>query len=447
MVSDVTEARRLEAELRHAALYDNLTGLPNRTLLMDRLKHALKRDGASTAVLFVDIDHFKQVNDVRGHDVGDEVLRRVAARLGTIVRPSDTVARFGGDEFVVVCEDTDLHEADGIARQVLSASARPLKLASGAINVSASIGIAASTTGSAETLVRDADTAMYAAKLIGRGHIQHFDSKLAARTEERRELAQGFEHALTQDELTMHFQPIVDLRSGRVEGMEALARWCSEGANVSPDRFVGVAESSGLAHQLDRWALRHALGWAGRLRVAGTVHETSYVAINISAVNLNNPQLEDDLHLWTQTANLSNDTVQLEITESGIMVDPVASAALLHRLREAGFQIAIDDFGTGHSSLAYLRNLPVTTLKIDRTFVAEITHDSNARAIAASIIDLANAIGLAVTAEGVETPQQAALLRDLGCSAAQGWLWSEAVAPSEMQRAQTMTRTYEVTPR
>lgn len=444
MVSDVTRTRQLENELRRAALYDSLAGLPNRTLLMDRLKHALDRATTGTAVLFVDLDQFKLVNDARGHAEGDDVLVQVAARLSTSVRPSDTVARLGGDEFVVICEDVDTEVAASIAQDLLSVLDKPFALATGPLHISASIGIAVSPPHSAETLVGNADIAMYAAKVAGRGRIQHFDARLAAHTAERRELGAELELALVQDLLTMHYQPVIDLCSGRVVGMESLARWeRAGGGQIAPDRFVAIAEEAGLAHQLDRWALRHALRGVSQLRAEGAVHADSFVSVNLSARNLSNPALEENLLEWTAAAGLPAHGVLLEITESAIMSDATAAVALLQRLRETGFLIAVDDFGTGHSSLAYLRNLPLTTLKIDRSFVAAIDEDRNALAIAGSIIDLATAMGLSVIAEGVETIRHAELLRDLGCHWAQGWLWSPAVPLAEARQAHTMVRHYD----
>ncbi len=443
MVSDVTRTRLLEDELRRAALYDSLTGLPNRTLLMDRLKHALDRESTGTAVLFVDLDQFKLVNDARGHAVGDEVLVQVAARLSTSLRPRDTVARLGGDEFVIVCEDVDTEAAASIAQGLMSVLDKPFVLPTGPLQILASVGIAVSPPRSAEALVRNADTAMYAAKVAGRGRLQHFDTRLAAHTAERRELGAELQLALAQDELTMHYQPVIDLHSGRVVGMEALARWERPGlGQVSPSRFVAIAEETGLAHQLDRWALRHALRGVSQLRADGAAHLDSFVAINLSARNLGNPVLEDDLLDWTSASGLAPQDVLLEITESAIMSDATASVALLRRLREAGFLIAADDFGTGHSSLAYLRDLSLSTLKIDGSFVAAVTEDRNSLAIARSIVDLANAMGLTVIAEGVETPRHAELLADLGCHWAQGWLWSRAVPLEEARQANTMVRPY-----
>lgn len=447
MISDVTAPRRLEEELRRTALHDGLTGLPNRALLLDRLEHALMRESTSTAVLFVDLDQFKIVNDARGHSAGDELLVGVAERLKAGARPTDTVARFGGDEFLVVCEDVDADTAQAVAQQLLRSLDEPFHITGGRVHVAASIGVALSPVAGAGDLLRNADTAMYAAKVAGRHRVRMFDAKLAEQAEERYELGAELRDALEQDELTMHYQPIVALGSGEVVGVEALARWHHprHGA-VSPDRFVVLAEETGLAPELDRWALRRALREAGALRVEGHLPAHAYVAINLSAHNLTDPGLEELISDCSDAAGLAPHDVLLEITESAIMGDATSAVALLQRLRERGFLIAVDDFGTGHSSLSYLRTLPISTLKIDRSFVAEITEDTNALAIATSIIDLARAIGVSVVAEGVERAEQAAVLRHLGCGSAQGWLWSAAVSPAEARRSGVLAQAYDVGP-
>jgi len=439
MVSDVTDARRLEEELRRAALHDTLTGLPNRALLFDRLQHALRRETQSTAVLFVDLDQFKIVNDVWGHTVCDELLVRVAARLQAGVRPTDTVARFAGDEFLVVCEDADEQAARLLAEDLLAALDAPFEVSEGEVHLTASIGVATSPVASAEALLSHADAAMYAAKAAGRHRVRVFD----AATEERRELGGDLRRALAGDQLTLHHQPVIDLRTGRVVGTEALARWDHPvHGPVSPDRFVSVAEEVGLAPELDRWALRRALADARALREEGALGPDSYVAVNVSAYTLSDPQLDAWIAETVGSAGFAPEHVLLEVTESAIMADAPTAVGVLTRLRERGFSIAVDDFGTGHSSLAYLRNLPVTMLKIDRSFVAEIATEASALAIAASIVELARAVGLTVVAEGVETPEHAELLHALGCDAAQGWLWSRAVSPDEARATGALTRRY-----
>ena len=432
MITDVTDSRRLESDLRHAALHDSLTGLPNRALLVDRLEHALALGVGRTAVLFVDLDDFKVVNDSRGHGSGDELLVAVAERLRCAVRARDTVARFGGDEFVVVCEAVDDRTAQELAAGLLAALTAPFPLAGASVHVGASIGVALSPAGSAGDLLRFADAAMYAAKRAGRRQVKLFDPALVQDVEQRFALTADLHEALSQDALSMHYQPIVDLRSGEVLGVEALARWQHpvHGA-VPPDRFVPLAEDTGLAHDLNRWAVRRACRDVAELRRAGALPSTAYVAVNLSARRLADTDLVDLLLATTAEVGIPPELVVLEITETTLMDDLAVTVPVLADLRERGFRVAVDDFGTGYSSLSYLRDLPLSILKIDRGFVVGIDTDPDALAIVASLVDLAAAVGLAVVAEGVETQQQADLLLRLGCPAAQGWLWSRAVTTGE----------------
>ena len=432
MVSDITESRRLERELRQAVLHDNLTGLPNRALLLDRLEHALTRETRSTAVLFVDLDQFKIINDARGHTVGDELLVAVADRLRASARPFDTVARFGGDEFLVICENVDEEHAHRIATELLLALDVPFLVADSTLHVDATVGIALSPSPSAEHLLRNAETAMYAAKRAGRRGIRIFDTSLAEQAQELYELGADLRAALAADALVMHYQPIVELASGRTVGIEALARWNHPtiGA-IPPDRFVALAERTGLSRELDRWAISRALRETGELRVRGALPADAYVAVNLSPRHLADVGLEAHLSGCTAAAGLAPEQVMLEITERAIMAEPEPAIALLRRLRGRGYAVAMDDFGTGHSSLSHLHSLPVSTLKIDRSFVADICGDLNARAITTSIVELARAVGVTVVAEGVETLEQGKLLEGLGCTTGQGWLWSAAISPEE----------------
>ncbi|NYD42857.1 sensor domain-containing protein [Nocardioides panaciterrulae] len=446
MVSDVTDARGAEEQLREAALTDDLTGLPNRARLMQHLQAALVGGGAGTAVLFIDLDRFKIVNDARGHAVGDALLQAVAGRLKAAAGPAHTVARFGGDEFLVVCEDTDEAGACAVAERLLAVLDEPFVVDGGEAVLSASVGVAVtSTTTTGSALLRHADAAMYAAKLAGRSRVRVFDSAMAAQAEDRFGLANDLRRALSRDQLDMHYQPVVDLRTGRVLGAEGLARWSHPNrGSVPPSRFVAVAEDVGLTARLDSWAVARATRDLRTMRATGALSPEAYVAVNISANTLGDPALERWVDAGVAAAGLEPRDVVLELTESAIMVDPASALELLQRLRERGYGIAVDDFGTGHSSLAYLRDLPVTILKIDRTFVAELGEDAGACAIVASIIELAGAVGATVVAEGVETAVNARLLRELGCDAAQGWLWSPAVAPLEAQGTGALARRYDI---
>ncbi|MDX6265601.1 MAG: hypothetical protein QOD70_341, partial [Frankiales bacterium] len=445
LVYDVTAARSTEAGLRQAALSDPLTGLPNRTLLLERLHHALSDETGCTAVVLIDLDRFRLVNQAQGHTVGDNLLIAVAERLTQTAQAGDTVARFGGDEFVVVREDTDDEQAQELAGDLLSQLAQPFDLGGEPIHLSASAGVATSPPASATELLRYAGAAMHSAKEAGRGRVRLFDRALTHDAEQRFAVVADLRLALTQDGLDLHYQPVVDLRSGAVLGMEALARWNHPVQGpIPPNVFVPLAEANGLAALLDRWVLQHALKEAGALRAAGFTRHGSYIAVNLSAGNLGESGLEDLIISATTEASLAPSQVVLEITESAIMHDTDAAINLLERLRARGFQVALDDFGTGYSSLAHLRELPITHLKIDATFVADIAEDADALAVVASIIDLARAVGITAIAEGVETPQQAALLRELGCPAAQGWRWSPAVSSEQLCLSGAGTRLYDV---
>jgi diguanylate cyclase (GGDEF)-like protein/PAS domain S-box-containing protein len=445
LVSDVTAARATEAELRQAALTDPLTGLPNRTLLLDRLDHALRVQTSSTAVVLLDLDRFQLVNQAQGHAVGDNLLIAVAERLTKAAQPGDTVARFGGDEFVVVREDTDDRQALDLAGELLSQLAQPFDLGDEPIHLSASAGIASSPPTSAAELLRYAGAAMHSAKQDGRGRARLFDRALTDDAEQRFAVVADLRLALTHNGLDLHYQPIVDLRSGAVLGMEALARWNHpvRGA-IPPAVFVPLAEANGLAALLDRWVLEHAFQEAGALRSAGFTRQGAYLAVNLSAGTLGASGLEDLIVSTTAESHFAPSQVVLEITESAIMHDTEAAISLLERLRERGFQVALDDFGTGYSSLAHLRELPITHLKIDGAFVADIAEDADALAVVASIIDLARAVGITAIAEGVETSQQAALLRALGCPAGQGWQWSSAMSSEQLCLTGAGTRVYDV---
>ena len=442
-VADLTYGPRAGKPPRATALQDGPTQQPDRPHLLDRLTCALSRAERSTAVLIVDLDRFRMVNASRGHDLGDRLLCGVDARLRAAVSRRQTVARCGDDEFAVVCEDTDERQAHALARCLLDAVAEPVLVDDATVHLTASIGVAvapAEPAVSAVDLLRHADTAVHAAKSAGRDRVHVFERTLGEDVEHRYALATDLWAALAQEALHLEYQPIVDLRSGAVVGMEALARWTHpERGPVSPGTFVTVAELSGLAPQLDRWVVRRALHDMARLRRAGVVPEDAYVAVNLSAASLTDTSVLDDLVSWTEESGLPAAQLVLEITETAIMQNTDVAVGLLRDLREHGVRVAMDDFGTGYSSLAYLRDLPISALKIDRSFVADITEQREALAIVAWIVDLARAVGVAVVAEGVETTEQVTLLRGLGCATAQGWLWGPAVPLSALMDGHTWT--------
>jgi len=436
MVTDVTAAREAEDELRRQALHDALTGLPNRTLLLDRVQHALnrqQRDHKPVAVLMADLDQFKLVNDCLGHAAGDALLVTFGQRISACVRPGDTVARSSGDEFLVLCPDVDEVQAQQLAGRVLAALSAPVDVGGRTITVTASIGVAVTPASDAETLVGHADAAMYAAKSRGRARSAVFDAVLAHRARHELELSNDLRRALATDELALYYQPVVDLPTGHAIGVEALCRWKHpEHGFVPPAEFITVAEQSGLIEALDHWVVRRACLDAVAMRQAGVLPLSAYVAVNLSARNLGDGTLEMVLRQAAESAGLPFDALVLEVTESGVMDDPEKARSLLANLRSLGASIAIDDFGTGYSSLAYLRKFPVSTLKIDRSFVTNIADDSDNLAIVAAIIDLARALNLTTVAEGIETPGERALLAELGCAAGQGYLWSPAVPTHQL---------------
>ncbi len=474
MVSDVTDARQAHAAMRRQALYDPLTGLPNRALLLDRLQYALEAQATgttgagSTAVLLADLDQFKLVNDSFGHAAGDSLLVTTAHRLEECLRPGDTVARLGGDEFVMVCPGANEDEVRGVGKRLLAALSRPTTVAGRTISVSASIGVATAVPAvpsgpvrpgthhassrrsagrDAETLLRHADVAMYRAKAAGRGRISTYhpglDEESRRGLELSTELRQVLQEALRPGDgpaasdpgsgLTLAYQPVVELATGRLLGVEALTRWRdAEHGLIPPTDFVPLAEQTGLVVELDRWVLPRACHDAAAMRAAGVLPPDAYVAVNVSARSLGDFDLEALVRTAADQAGLPYGALVVEVTESGVMDDPDNARVLLGRLRELGVAVAIDDFGTGYSSLAYLRLLPVATLKVDRGFVTHLSQTPDALAIVAAILDLSRALGLSTVAEGIETAEDLALLHGLGCRAGQGFLWSAAVSPEEL---------------
>lgn len=447
MISDVTEATRIAAELGQRALYDELTGLPNRTLLCDRLSRTLGRSrrtdaAAPVSVLFVDLDQFQLVNDSWGHATGDKLLVEVAQRLAHEAGAANTVARFGADDFVVLCEDTDEAKAHQLASAIQRGLGQPFALLGRRLHVTASIGIASSDNAGesfdTDALLRFAATAMHDAKTLGPGQVNAFNLGLAERAVTRLRLGNDLRDALGNDQLDLNYQPIVELATGRVLGIEALARWQHpERGHVSPAEFISIAESQGLAEHMDRWAINRACRDMAQMRPR--LGASATVSVNVSAQHLAGTDLEATVAEALRVSGLPADALVLEITESAAMRDIEHARALLERFRRRGVAVAIDDFGTGYSSLAYLNRLPAASLKIDRAFIEQINDDSEAFAIAAAIIDLGRAVQLGTVAEGIETVQQLKLLRRLGCAAGQGYLWSPALPPDRLvQKLETL---------
>ncbi|MGZ4759046.1 MAG: EAL domain-containing protein, partial [Acidimicrobiales bacterium] len=428
ILHDISERKAFEQRLAHQATHDPLTGLPNRSLLIDRLEGALaraRRHNRRVAVLFLDLDHFKVVNDSLGHGLGDRLLVAIAERLAVALRPGDTVARFGGDEFVVLCEDlVSQHDAITIAERVDDAVSGPFVIDDTEVFVGVSIGIALpdDTEADPETLIRDADAAMYRAKDRGRSRWELFDNAMRASAVDRLDIENALRRALDRRELRVFYQPVIDLMTGRVDGVEALLRWeHPERGLLNPGDFITVAEETGLIVPIGSWVLDQACRQVQRWHASAERSTPLSVAINISGRQLGHPRLVEDLAAVLADTSIDPSLVELEITESVLMDDVEMSADTLGRLHALGVHLAVDDFGTGYSSLSYLRRFPVDILKVDQSFVDGLGEDSSDSAIVTAIITLAHTLGLRAVAEGVESALQLAELRRLGCDRAQGF--------------------------
>jgi diguanylate cyclase (GGDEF)-like protein/PAS domain S-box-containing protein len=441
MAKDITDRKRAERALAHQALHDHLTGLPNRSLLLDRLSQAVARLGRTDArvgVLFFDLDHFKVINDSLGHEAGDRVLQAVAARVAGVLRPTDTLARLGGDEFVVVCEALDgPAEASAVAARIARALARPIDEGDEELIVGASIGVVVTGDERADpsALIRDADAAMYRAKEQGRGRSELFDEGMRVRVVGRLRQERALRRALQREELLLHYQPVLALPDLQITGVEALVRWQDrERGLLLPGEFVPLAEETGLILELGDWVLaeacRQAAAWCHVLGAERTLE----VAVNLSTKQLGQADLAKRVAGLLERHRLLPEQVSLclEITESLMLEDPMVTGGLLGDLARLGVRLAIDDFGTGYSSLAYLRRFPVHTLKVDRSFVSGLGVDADSRAVVAAIIELAHALGLEVVAEGVEEQVQFDALVDLGCDRAQGFLFARPAPPEAL---------------
>jgi diguanylate cyclase (GGDEF)-like protein/PAS domain S-box-containing protein len=432
---DISERKQAEIELSHAALHDTLTGLPNRALFLDRLGLALRRTerrSGSVAVLFCDLDRFKVVNDSLGHDAGDRLLVDVAKRIVTALRPADTVARFGGDEFTILCEDIAGEiEAATIAQRIVDVFRDPFLLEDGEVFLATSLGIAIARGNDdrAEDLIRDADAAMYRAKERGKGRYEIFDEAMRADAVARLETESALRRAVERGELRLHYQPEVNLATGAVRGFEALVRWDHpQRGLLGPNAFIPLAEETGLIVPIGEWVLREACTEAARW--AAVSSEPLTLSVNLSARQLAQQDLVAMVRRAMAETGIDPATLCLEITESAVMESGSATTAQLRALKSLGIRLAIDDFGTGFSSLAHLRRFPVDVLKIDGTFVAGLGHEPQDASIAAAVISLAHALGLDTVAEGIETEEQLTILRSLGCDLGQGYLFGRP-APIE----------------
>ncbi len=432
-VTDLTSERKAEAALAHLAQHDSLTGLPNRSLLTDRIGHALARRARAPGLLalhFCDIDGFKNVNDAHGHQVGDTVLEAVASRLLAAVRPEDTVARIGGDEFVVLCENlADLDAAAFVAHRLSAAVADPIATGVGELEITVSIGVAMAgldDDATSDTLLRDADEAMYKAKRQGPNVIEIFDDNLRTVAASRLQLLSDLRRSASHGELRLVYQPVVALDGPRVVGVEALLRWQHPTRGlVAPDEFVPFAERSGLIVQIGDWVMREACHQGARWQRASRPGHVPTMSVNVSGRQLaHGARLVDTVQEALADSGLDPAALVLEVTESALMDDAEAALRVVERLKSLGVRIAIDDFGMGYSSLVYLKRFPVDLLKVDRSFIAGLGRNREDSAIARSVIDLAHAFDIAAVAEGIETPDQLAELQYLECHFGQGFLWS-----------------------
>ncbi|MDX9944607.1 MAG: EAL domain-containing protein, partial [Azonexus sp.] len=435
--SDISAERAAEAKLHHMAHHDMLTGLSNRVSLKDRLEHALalaRRESSRVALLFIDLDRFKSINDTLGHHVGDELLIAVSQRLRQCVRESDLVARLGGDEFVVMLPGLDQSPAAAsVAEKIVASIGEPYLIGAHTLYTTPSVGIAIYPEDGAdgESLMRNADAAMYHAKSAGRNNFQFFDAKMNELAVERLSIEHALRHALSRDEFRLHFQPVIDIRTGRVASIEALVRWQHpERGLLAPGFFIGVAEETGLIQAIGDWVLWAACRQLADFRAAGMADVR--MAINISALQMRNGNLPVLAQGIMAAYSLQAGDLIFEITESIAMEQPKETERILDQLHAMGIQLALDDFGTGYSSLSYLKLFALDTLKLDRSFVEEIGVDADGQIICDATIGLAHSLRLRLVAEGVETQEQLDYLQARGCHYVQGYLFSRPLPADQI---------------
>jgi diguanylate cyclase (GGDEF)-like protein/PAS domain S-box-containing protein len=437
MVSrDITERKEMEAYILHQSFHDALTGLPNRLLLEDRMKQATAHSGrqhAPVAVLFIDLDRFKDINDTLGHAAGDRLLQEVAERLGHCVREEDTVARLSGDEFVVLLAGLhDVQDAALVAEKIVTTVAEPCQIADRELRVSPSIGIAIFPYDgqNMDELLRNADTAMYHAKQEGRGRFSFFTPHMNEAAARRLSVGGALQRAIQDEEFILHYQPKISAASGEICGFEALIRWPQADGNwMPPAQFIPIAEETGRIDSIGKWALREAASQVQRWRAAGT--EGCPIAVNVSARQFRQDSVARSIEAALLETGIPPAMLEAELTESAVMTDPAKAIQALHQIRDLGVPISIDDFGTGYSSLAYLKRFPLDKLKIDAAFVRDIATDPEDAAIVLAIITLAHSLSLTVIAEGVETAEQMTFLIEHDCDELQGNFFSRPVPTDE----------------
>lgn len=435
--SDITQHKQDQEHIQRLAHFDALTGLPNRVLLNDRISHALsmsQRSHTQLAVLFLDLDHFKNVNDSLGHRIGDALLVQVAKRLSSIIREEDIVSRLGGDEFILVFQGTDTGGAAHVAEKLLESVAQPYQIEQHDLVITPSIGIAMFPADGEnfESLSKCADVAMYRAKHDGRNNYRFFTQEMQMRSARALQLENALRHALERDQLQLHYQPQVSLQDGSIIGAEALLRWHHpELGIIPPAEFIPIAENSGQILRIGEWVLRTATHQMKSWMDNGL--EPMIIAVNLSVVQFRHPNLPELITQILDEVQLPPQYLELELTEGVSMDDPLGAIAVMDRLHDRGIRMSIDDFGTGYSSLSYLKRFRVYKLKIDQSFVRDITDDPEDKAIVSAIISLASSLGLKTIAEGVETSGQLAFLREQGCNEVQGYFVSKPLPANQLE--------------
>lgn len=436
LFSDITKRKKAEDKIYHQANYDSLTGLPNRNLFLDRFKQSItvaKRENKTVALLFIDLDGFKNVNDTFGHSKGDLLLKFAAERIENAVRESDSVARLSGDEFaIMLCGDNDVYSDEKVATKVLTELATPFQLAGNEAHVSASIGIAIFPDDGclSEELLANADTAMYKAKNKGKNNIQFFTKEMDIKAQQRRSLEVELRKAITNNELVLHYQPIHNLKTGRIESAEALIRWQHpERGLIPPLEFIPLAEEIGFIIDIGDWVLAQACeqakAWQNQLDFCPKI------SVNISSAQLHRPNFLNKIKNVLTTSKLPPELLTLEMTESLLIEEDINTLVKLQKIRDLGIDLSIDDFGTGYSSLSYLKRFPINLLKIDRAFIKDITTNSEDEALTCAIFSIAESLNLKVVAEGVEEQAQCDLLAKYNCQYVQGYLFSKPISAEE----------------
>jgi diguanylate cyclase (GGDEF)-like protein len=437
VVTDITAQKLAEEKVRYMAHYDSLTGLPNRFCFNESLNQALKTRSDYAGLMYLDLDHFKSVNDTLGHPIGDKLLTAVALRLEACVRNGDLIARLGGDEFAILVVGENLKAIDQLAKRIIETIGLPFLIDGYEVTTGASIGIAYSPDhgDTPEQLLKNADLALYSAKAQGRGRCVQFENDMGSVAERRRGLELDLRTAISRDEMQLHYQPLINVSTGQPSGYEALVRWEHQArGSVMPSDFIPIAEETGMVIKIGEWVIRRAL------EDAATWPDHLNVAVNLSPAQMRSANLLPTVVHALAQSGVAAHRLELEITESVLMNDSEANIAMLHSLSALGVRIALDDFGTGFSSLNYLRSFPFNKIKIDRCFISEIDSREDCRAIVRSIVSLANSLGMKTTAEGVERQSQLNVLHQEGCTEVQGFLFSKALPSDELSNLRPMKR-------